>query len=67
VPANGYLSGRPYGQGWECEHGYQEVKSSCVAVALPENTHMDFSGSGWDCNKPYRKQQNSCVSGDRNE
>ena len=29
-----------YGRGWECERGYREVQTKCVAVAVPANGYL---------------------------
>ena len=55
---------RSYGQGWECDRGYRKEQAACVAVELPSNAHVDFSGNDWECNQPYRKRQNVCASED---
>jgi hypothetical protein len=32
-----------------------------MALKLPENAHLDYSGNGWDCNRPYQQVLDSCV------
>jgi len=62
VPANAYYVDVSYGPGWECSRGYAEVGAACVAVQLPGNAHLDYSGRGWDCDPPYRRELEGCAS-----
>ncbi len=41
--------------GWKCERGYRIPGENCVAVEIPKNAHLNFSGNGWECNKPHRR------------
>ena len=61
VPANAYFIDASYGAGWECHRGYKDVGDACVAVELPANAHLDYSGSEWDCDRPFRRQVDRCV------
>jgi len=35
-----------------------------VALVLPANSHLDFSGNNWRCMEGYRKSGTSCAIGD---
>ena len=61
VPANGYLEESSYGPGWTCERGYRADKGACIALKIPENAHIGYSGKVWECDKPYTKKQNNCI------
>jgi hypothetical protein len=60
VPMNGYFVDSSYGPGWNCDRGYHSVGETCVALEVPDNAHLDFSGNAWACNRPYQKQRNLC-------
>jgi hypothetical protein len=49
------------GEDWKCERGYAKRDSACVAVRLPANAHLDYSGSGWECDRGYRQKEDACV------
>ena len=62
VPVNGYFVDLSYGPGWKCDRGFRESsRTTCVAVMVPENAHLDNSGNNWECNRPYHKQQGKCI------
>jgi hypothetical protein len=62
VPANGHLEESSYGPGWKCERGYRaNNKGACIALKIPENAHIGYSGKSWECDKPYFKNQNDCI------
>ena len=50
-----------YGGGWECDRGYQSVRRSCVAIAVPTNAYLDSSGRGWHCSRGYREDNGACA------
>jgi hypothetical protein len=33
-----------------------------VAVELPENAHLDYSGNDWECNRGYREVADGCTA-----
>jgi hypothetical protein len=61
VPPNGYLADASYGHGWKCDRGYREAGEACVALKMPQNAHIDYSGNDRECNEPYRKRQGRCA------
>ena len=64
TPLPPHAHARSYGEGWECDSGYQRVRQTCVAVVLPANARLDRYGSGWECNRGYRTVDGSCASND---
>jgi hypothetical protein len=67
VPAHGYLLHSTYGTGWACDRGYRTEGASCVAVELPQNAHLDYSGNDWDCDPPHQQRDGACVMGNRTD
>ena len=65
LPAN--ASPESYGSGWECDRGFRKAEARCLAVAVPENAHLDFSGHDWVCNEPGIKRGLACTSADRDD
>ena len=61
MPDNAYYLDREFGRRWDCQRGFQRVNDSCIAVALPDNAHLNYSGNDWDRSKPYRKRMEGCV------
>ncbi len=62
MPANAYPTGRSYGTGRACLHGYREVRgASCEAVAIVANAFLDASGLSWNRDRGYRKQADACA------
>jgi hypothetical protein len=35
-----------------------------VALVLPANAHLDFSGNDWRCLEGFKKSETSCVISD---
>ena len=68
IPLNAHSSGA----GWECNTGYAQYGSKCVAKStaqktkvIPKNAYSTgsfSSGDGWDCKGGYVKKGNKCVS-----
>jgi hypothetical protein len=66
IPFNAHSSGA----GWECNTGYAQYGSKCVAKStaqktkvIPENAYSTgsySSGDGWDCKGGYEKYNNGC-------
>ncbi len=50
------------GQSWRCERGFRRVLAACIAVVVPENAHIDYSGADWACNPPYVKKNEACST-----
>jgi hypothetical protein len=36
--------------------------SKCVALALPVNAFIDYSGNDWRCVDGYQRKETSCVT-----
>ena len=47
MPEN--ASAKKYGSGWECDRGYRASKETCLALKVPKNAHLDYSGNEWKC------------------
>jgi hypothetical protein len=63
IPANAYATGRDYGTGWACRHGYEEVEqTSCEAVPVPRNAFLRSSGRDWQCARGFRQDGAACVA-----
>jgi hypothetical protein len=60
APTNAHA--RVYGDGWECDWGYQEAGETCVPIKVPQNAYLDSSLDGWECERGYRKSGESCVA-----
>jgi hypothetical protein len=50
-----------YGPGWTCNRGYEATDKACIALQVPENAHLDYSGNDWECNQPYLKRAGGCA------
>jgi hypothetical protein len=59
VPVNAFLNSR--GNAWECERGFRQVDSRCVALNPPAHALVDDSGNAWRCDVGFRKQEQLCV------
>ena len=60
IPANGFFVDSSYGPSWKCERGYHAADTTCVALAMPENAHLDYQGNDWACNRPFKKRGERC-------
>jgi hypothetical protein len=55
------------GNGWRCERGFASAGAAsagatCVALQVPPNAHIDFSGNRWECDTRYRRDGDVCVA-----
>ena len=60
-PAVPHAHAKPSGRGWECNRGYREVDTACVAIEVPANAYLEPSGNGWTCDRGYRATGQSCA------
>lgn len=51
-----------FGIGWECDWGYRQEVSSCVAVAPPKNAYVTAAGNSWKCRRGFRREDGACVA-----
>jgi hypothetical protein len=61
IPKNSHT--KTYGNGWECNLGFQTVGNICVAIKTPKNAYLTNSsfGNGWKCNWGHRKNDDTCT------
>ncbi len=61
IPQNAYPTNRPYGVGWECHHGFQEMNGdTCAEVPVPPGGYLDASGEQWKCLRGFRRLGTTC-------
>jgi hypothetical protein len=60
IPQNAKLN--YYGNGWECQKGFHQQGSQCVAVEIPQNAKLNYYGNGWECQKGFHQQGSECVA-----
>ena len=58
---NGYLADGSCGPGWTCNRGYDATDEACIALQVPENANLDYSGNDWECNQPCLKRASGCA------
>jgi hypothetical protein len=51
-----------YGEGWNCNRGYQGVGSGCEAVVVPPNAYLSASGDDWECERLFRERDGACEA-----
>src|SRR5262249_20744862 len=44
------------------KHGYQQRGADCVAVAVPQNAQLDYTGHTWSCKHGYQQRGADCVT-----
>lgn len=59
MPQNARLNYRR--NGWECERGFSQSGTECVAVQIPRNGKLNYFGNGWECERGFRQSGNGCV------
>ena len=57
-PANSHASA--YGDGWECDYGFADATTACVAIALPDNARLAARGDRWECIRGFRSDGRAC-------
>jgi hypothetical protein len=60
VPPNAQKN--PFGPGWTCNRGFQNINGKCVAVQVPANAELDILGSGWACQRGFQDLSGKCVA-----
>ena len=45
-----------------CLTGYRRQGTECVAVEIPANATLDFTGHGWMCQRGFQRQGQGCVA-----
>lgn len=61
VPENAFPTNRPYGSGWQCRRGFENVDDiSCRAVVVPSGAFLSASGTSWRCHRGFQKIGKSC-------
>jgi len=50
------------GTGWRCERGYRNEGTSCIALQVPRNAHIDYSGNAWECDEHHRRVEATCMA-----
>ena len=63
VPLNAHM--KSHRGGWDCDRGFRQSGSGCVALVLPANAHIGYSGNDWTCNRGYRRRGESCIPNER--
>ena len=58
VPVHARASGSD--AGWKCERAFRAVKGG-VAIQLPQNARLEYSGDKWKCDPLARRQGNGCI------
>ena len=49
---------------WRGSLGYRKTLTSCVAVEMPANAHIAYSGNSWSCDLGYVRKIGSCIARD---
>ncbi len=44
-----------------CTIGFRRQGTTCVAVEIPENGTLDFTGHGWACKQGFYRQEQACM------
>ena len=62
---NAYADDAGFGSGWQCNRGFRQTGSgcatSCVALTLPPNAYVDYSGNDWECIDGFIRQRQACI------
>ena len=46
----------------DCERGMRQVHGRCLAIQVPENGELDYTGNDWQCKRGFRRAVTSCVA-----
>ena len=60
LPANAHV--QQYGNGWECNRGYESDAKTCVTIKVPSHAYLNASGLGWECNRGFQKIDQTCAA-----
>jgi hypothetical protein len=50
------------GREWRCERGFRKENAACIAVSVPANAFIGYSGDEWSCEPGFRKQGRACLA-----
>jgi hypothetical protein len=60
LPQNAHKN--PYGGGWTCNRGFQNIGGKCVIVQIPQNAELNYLGNGWTCKRGFQNNSGTCVA-----